>query len=178
MSYGGLQQAKSSYLKPPSSGHNSDSETDGSGSQSDSYSGQSRTTRLGSDRFQLWSSPSAAPPTIPEDDPLVISAVEELGETYTSGRINRLEFEQRSALVETFAKHKIEVANNAAAESAGSPFLVVAPGDEDKPEVVLRVCWTRCWRAAIQATLLFARTLCCCGGYCSPSCVTGCLERL
>ena len=45
----------------------------------------------------------------------MISAVEELGETYTSGRINRLEFEQRSALVETFAKHKIEVANNAAA---------------------------------------------------------------
>ena len=169
---GRLARAKQSFLRQPlEDGTTSASDTEGSGSQSDSYSGHQRTTRQDPNRFKLWHTATA----IPEDDQLVITAVEELGETYSSGRINRLEFQQRTALVEQFAKHKVE---QAIISSAGSPFTRVDPGDEDRPAAILRVCWTRCWRAAIQATRVFTGVVCC--GICTATaqCCGECIKRL
>ena len=110
--------------------------------------------------YRLWSF------TVEEEGNTVHGAIESLGETYTSGKISRFEFENRTALIEHFSKFK---------PPEDLPFIMEEGGEgevdlplEDQSQ--LESLGAHCWYSAVRATQTFC--------YVCSSCFTECYRRL
>lgn len=72
-----------------------------------------------SSSYRLWSR------EVTEDGQTVHNAIEDLGESYSSGKISRFEFENRSVLIEHFSKYK---------PPDDMPFIVEEPFDPNSSD--------------------------------------------
>lgn len=138
--YGGVNQAHiDSFLRP-----------DEATSASDSDSSKKLPSKEKPRAYRLWSHEVKEGVTIHD-------AIDNLGESYTSGKISRFEFENRSSLIANFSKYK---------PPDGLPFVVEEPnedGGDDDVGFNLHDCFHRCSYAATKATRLFClvfRDLC------------------
>lgn len=137
--YGGVVRSKlASYIA------NDASDT----SASDSDRGALPKPKMSSS-YRLWSR------EVTEDGQTVHNAIEDLGESYSSGKISRFEFENRSVLIEHFSKYK---------PPDDMPFIVEEPfdslNDSSNPydqESSLMQLYRQCMFSAGSAT----RLMCC-----------------
>lgn len=116
-------------------------------SASDSDRGALPKPKKGSSQpYKLWSR------AVTEDGQTVHNAIEDLGESYSSGRISRFEFENRSVLIEHFSKYK---------PPDDLPFIVEEPfdaqADYQSREPSYMGLYRQCMFSAGSAT----RLMCC-----------------
>mmetsp|Transcript_19692 Transcript_19692/g.23425 ORF Transcript_19692/g.23425 Transcript_19692/m.23425 type:complete len:155 (+) Transcript_19692:129-593(+) len=113
-------------------------------SASDSDRGFIRKPKKEPSSYKLWSR------EVTEGGQSIHNAIEDLGESYTSGKISRFEFENRSVLIEHFSKYK---------PPEDLPFIVEEPYDAtlEVEESSLIQVYRQCMFSAGSAT----RLMCC-----------------